>query len=245
MRRKEYQSKLTDICKVQFGFIFMFRTLSKMNIFSLLSMSTCLILSACDVSKPPDLQQGKGIVDHKNHRYSENEKYITAEVDEGKKLTDIAGQAILPASATIKNLDHDVTISHQAEEFVGRYHAEISCEDPFVLCDHGKAEFIINLLPDGTAHRTIAYMGKMTYENREISSNRSYQKNTWSYDPDQKEIIVNRGDGSQFFYTVNADHNLVINLNKILNSSEMNKKYFSDKNNPAPENAYVLKKYNN
>lgn len=87
-------------------------------------------------------------------------------------------------------------------------------------------------------------MGKMTYENNEIKPNRSYQKNTWVYDELTHEIIINRIEGIQFFYKVNADGNLVMDLDKILNSSESNRNYFNQ-NNAAPEKAYVLTKLNN
>jgi len=157
-------------------------------------------------------------------------------------LTEVAGQATLPTINKFVPSDEIDKIPTKAEAFVGRYHAQIDCEDPFAMCNKGNAEFIINLLADGTAHRTFVYMGKVTNDSNIIKSNRTYQKNTWIYDEATHEIIVNRIEGIQFFYKVDSQHNLVMDLDKILNGTEANRLYFRQ-HNLAPTKAYVLYKF--
>ena len=220
----------------------MYLNLNNVGFFRILSMSICLVLVACDSQHSIEQEQA---ADSQNSLSKVEQDTPTQPANAAKSLTEVAGQATLPAASELKNLDQKThTLPAKAESFVGRYHTQISCEDRFVNCKKGNAEFIINLLPDGTAHRNIVYMGKMTYENNEIRPNRSYQKNTWVYDELTHEIIVNRIEGIQFFYKVDADGNLVMDLDQILNSSERNRLYF-DQNNPAPEKAYVLKRLNN
>lgn len=220
----------------------MYLNLNKVGFFRILSMSICLGLVACDSQSSTDQEHA---ADSQNSLSKVEQDSPSQRVNTAKSLTEVAGQATLPAASELKNTNQQTQpLPAKAESFVGRYHAQISCTDHFVNCEKGNAEFIINLLPDGTAHRNIVYMGKMTYENNEIKPNRSYQKNTWVYDELTHEIIINRIEGIQFFYKVNADGNLVMDLDKILNSSESNRHYFKQ-NNAAPEKAYVLKKLNN
>ncbi|RKG39803.1 hypothetical protein D7V20_04155 [Acinetobacter rongchengensis] len=220
----------------------MYLNLNKVGFCRILSMSICLVLVACDSQNPIDQEQSE---DAQNSLSKVEQDQSAQQTNAAKKLTEVAGQATLPAPAASELKDLDVEpIPAKAESFVGRYHTQMSCTDRFANCKTGNAEFIVNLLADGTAHRNIVYMGKMTYENNEIKQNRSYQKNTWVYDEVNHEIIINRVEGIQFFYKVDADRNLVMDLDKILNSSESNKLYFNQ-NNPAPAKAYVLKKMNN
>lgn len=218
----------------------MYLNLNKVGFCRILSMSFCLVLVACDSQNSIDQEQS---VDAQNSLSKAEQDQSAQHVNAAKKLTEVAGQATLPAASELKGLDVE-PLPAKAESFVGRYHTQISCTDRFAHCQKGNAEFIINLLPDGTAHRNIVYMGKMTYENNEIKPNRTYQKNTWVYDEVNHEIVIDRVEGIQFFYKVDADRNLVMDLDKILNSSESNRLYFSQ-NNPAPAQAYVLKKMNN
>ncbi len=219
----------------------MYLNLNKVGFFRILSMSICLGLVACDSQDSIDQEH---TADSQNSLSKVESESPSQRANSAKRLTEVAGQATLPAASELKGVDQQTPLSAKAESFVGRYHTQISCADRFVNCEKGNAEFIINLLPDGTAHRNIVYMGKMTYENNEIKPNRSYQKNTWVYDDVNHQIVINRIEGIQFFYKVNVDGNLVMDLDRILNSSESNRLYFNQ-NNPAPEKAYVLTKLNN
>lgn len=220
----------------------MYLNLNKVVFFRILSMNICLVLAACDSQDSIDQEQS---TNSQNSLSKVEQASPSPRVNTAKSLTEVAGQATLPVASELKDVDqHTEQLPTKAESFVGRYYTQISCEDRFVHCAKGNAEFIVNLLPDGTAHRNIIYMGKMTYENNEIKPNRAYQKNTWVYDEVNHQIIINRIEGVQFFYKIDANNNLVMDLDKILNSSESNKLYFNQ-SNPAPEKAYVLKKLNN
>ena len=174
---------------------------------------------------------------------TEPQKKITEEKtqqdDEGEKLTEAAGPAVTQALED----DHVAQVSNVSMPFVGRYHTEINCEDKFAHCEKGSAEFIINLLPDGTAHRTFVYKGRVSNDSHEELANRNYKKNTWHYDEEHHQIIVKRIEGIQFFYSINDEQNLVIDRDKILNVDKTNKNYFSVKGHHAPEHNYVMTKF--
>jgi hypothetical protein len=217
----------------------------KISLFRILGISICSLLSACDSSKSNNKQQSVSDSQNSSSELALQEEIQALPASDGKKLSEVAGQATLPAMADVKSFGpQSETLASKAEEFVGRYHVQMSCEDPFAKCEKGNAEFIINLLADGTAHRTFVYMGKMTYENTDVKSSRSYQKNTWIYDEVQHEIIVNRIEGIQFFYKVDEKNNLVMDLDKILNGTEENRLYFKQ-HHTAPTKAYVLKRFDN
>lgn len=218
----------------------------KTSFFGVLGISICSLMSACDSSKSSSKQQHDSDTQNSSSELALQEETQAVPASDGKKLSEVAGQATLPAMAEMKGFaaPNNESLPTKAEAFIGRYHVQISCDDPFAKCEKGNAEFIINLLADGTAHRTFVYMGKMTYENSDVKANRSYQKNTWIYDEAQHEIIVNRIEGIQFFYKVDEKNNLVMDLDKILNGTEENRVYFRQ-HHTAPMQAYVLKKFDN
>ena len=152
---------------------------------------------------------------------------------EGRKLIDIAGQAIAPES---NDIDHaSILVSEDARRYVGRYKVKVSCTDPIVYCEKGTADFILNLLEDGTAHRTITYLGTITY-----ASAQQYRQDTWTLDEDNHQIVLHRASGVEFFYDIDKNKNLVMNLDRIANGTEVNRVYFQE-GNPFPHEAYVLK----
>lgn len=231
------------------AFRYMYLKFKKVRFVQFVGFSLCFFLSACD-SQQHTLEHSQ---DHQQQnttapQINEKKPIALENANVGRKLTEVAGQATLPITADADD-DHSAsqvaTISAKAESLIGRYSVTINCKDRFALCDQGNAQFIINLLPDGTAHRTFVYPGKVTYDNNEIKSNRSYEKNTWVYDEENHEVIVNRIEGTQFFYKVDEHQNLVMDLEKILNSSENNRLYFRETEHPAPEKAYILKKVDN
>lgn len=216
----------------------MYFSFSRVNLLRIVGISLCMMLSACDSSKSNSKQLAGSDQNHPSTEITQSKPDEPASSD-GRNLADVAGQATLPE---IKKLDQNNTISKKAEAFVGRYHTEINCEDPFAMCEHGSSEFIINLLPDGTAHRTIVYMGRVTVEKNEKAEAYPYQKNTWIYDDQNNQIVVNRKEGIQFFYHVDAHNNLVMDIDKILNGTEENRRYFSQ-HNIAPTKNYVMEKF--
>ena len=221
----------------------MYVVFNGINFVRVMTFSCCVALTACDSSTTNNKQDRSGSASSSNDVLNQGALTQHDEVQHGKKLTEVAGQATLPTASEVNALDQpSEAMTPKAQQLVGRYHVQINCEDPFAMCDQGNSEFIINLLPDGTAHRTLVYMGKMTYENNDIKSNRSYQKNTWTYDEANREVIVNRIEGIQFYYKVDAHKNLIMDLDKILNGTEKNKVYFQQ-NNIAPTKAYVLTRF--
>lgn len=151
---------------------------------------------------------------------------------EGRKLAEVAGKATLPSHE--QNSTKKLQLSERAQQLVGRYRVVVDCADPFVHCDRGSAEFILNLLPDGTAHRIFIHMGKVTY-----NSNNHYRRDTWAYDHGLDEVILIRGSGVQFYYDIDQQGNLMMNLDKIANFTPENRQYFSE-GHPFPKLAYKL-----
>ena len=222
----------------------MYSAFHKIFFFRILTIGICTVLNGCGSSKTESKQQS---LDSQNSSSEILAQAVIKQdsVVDGKKLTDVAGQATVPASVEVNDQKQMTNaISKNAKALVGRYHVKISCEDRFAMCEKGNSEFIINLLPDGTAHRTFVYMGKITYEKNEIKTNRSNQKNTWTYDEKSHEIIVHRLEGNIFFYKVDANKNLMMDIDKILNGTEENKLYFQQ-HHTAPTKAYVLERFEN
>lgn len=153
---------------------------------------------------------------------------------QGKKLTDVAGRATVPVEQAEPKAKK--TIPESAEPYIGRYQATISCDDPFVNCESGSSDFVVNLLEDGTAHRTLIHSGQITF-----ASNLDYRQDHWSYDPSHHQVILHRSSGVEFFYDVDQDYNLVMDLDRTAHATERNKQYFAD-GNPLPKQAYRLMK---
>lgn len=152
----------------------------------------------------------------------------------GHKLTDLAGKAVIPE--TIQERDTSSVLNKNATPYIGRYWVEISCSDPYVGCENGTANFILNLLADGTAHRSIVHLGKMTF-----NSSQHYEKDRWSYDEMNHQIIVHRQNGIKFYYSIQPDRSLKMDLNKIAHADPLNQAFFVQ-GNPLPQQEYILKK---
>ena len=148
---------------------------------------------------------------------------------ETKRLTEVAGQATAPIQTAAT--EHHIPENHLT--YVGRYTIQISCEDKFVMCESGKVDYILTLLPDGTAHRIFVNAGQISYDNE-----KKYRKDLWFYDEDAHQIVVARASGVNFYYNVDQDHNLIMDKNKIAIATENNREYF--KSNPLPSQNYHL-----
>ncbi|AVH50204.1 hypothetical protein [Acinetobacter sp. YT-02] len=148
---------------------------------------------------------------------------------ETKRLTEVAGQATAPMQTAAT--EHHIPENHLT--YVGRYTIQISCEDKFVMCESGKVDYILTLLPDGTAHRIFVNAGQISYDNK-----KKYRKDLWFYDEDAHQIVVARASGVNFYYNVDQDHNLIMDKNKIAIATENNREYF--KSNPLPSQNYHL-----
>ncbi len=128
-----------------------------------------------------------------------------------------------------------------ARNFIGRYHANIPCEDDFVSCEQGAAEFILNLLPDGTVHRSIIHYGKVfTDRNAAAGGDGAYRKDTWTVNPEQTELTVHRKEGVNFYYRIEDPNRLVMDVEKIRNDHQAKNKEMFAKGYPQPARAYQL-----
>ena len=152
-------------------------------------------------------------------------------------LTELAAKTVNTQQENIINREQSKRpISQNAQQYVGRYFTQVECTDPFVQCPEGTADFILNLLSDGTAHRTIIHLGKVTF-----ASKLQYRQDRWSYDATAHQIILHRASGVEFFYDLDAENNLVMDLEKIRSATETNRRYFAE-GNPFPSRAYTLVK---
>ncbi|WP_425915987.1 hypothetical protein [Acinetobacter sp. TSRC1-2] len=179
-------------------------------------------VSACDFR-----QESKGI-----HPPS-NEAQKLKEIEQANTLTQVAGRATIPEDTETK------TSSIQAYEkpFIGRYHAKILCNDGFMPCTEGTAEYILNLSEDGSVHRSIVQYGKIFTEKTTEFSNANYRRDSWSVNQAEAELIVHRKEGVDIYYQIKDQNHLVMDLEKINNGK--NKKIF-EQGYPKPSRAYEL-----
>ena len=157
-------------------------------------------------------------------------------------LTEVAGQATVPHVAS----KHMTQPTQQDMQYVGRYHALIPCTDAFAGCvkDEKEAEYILNLLEDGSVYWTNTSFGRLGSDpSRNMAKiERTCKQVQWHVEPTEQEIVV-RCDavGVNLYYRINQDQNLVMDLDKIWNGDQgRNRKFF--KEYPFPKKAYVFEK---
>lgn len=226
--------------------------LSHAVIKKILVLSTCVLgvsglLSACDSQKSQlERQMTSDQAEQMTAASAETEAFDevalvpeTESKEAGRKLTEIAGQASLPAE---KNLhEKDDVLSKDALKYAGRYSTKIPCTDAFARCQKGQADYILSLLADGTAHRTIVYLGRMYSDKTQSNGGQFYRQDRWSYDAKNHEVVLHFVEGYDFYYKVIDSHHLVIDLEK----NQQQEKVHLDvdgKNYLQPEKAYSLKK---
>lgn len=161
---------------------------------------------------------------------------------EGVALTEVAGQATIPHVAS----KHIEKPSPQDLIYAGRYHARIPCSDPFAGCvnNENEAEYIINLLDDGFVFWTNTSFGRLgTDSSQNIAKIEQTCKQVhWHVHKDQNEIMI-RCDAADvnLYYQINANQDLVMNLDKIWNGDHgQNRKFFNEY--PFPKKACVFEK---
>ena len=185
-------------------------------------------MMACDSS---------GVVE--NFSQNPNKSPQSLEAEQAKTLIEIAGQATLPAMTHARKSP----IKPYEKPFVGRYHAHIPCDDHFVPCTAGTAEYILNLSADGSVHRSIVQFGKVFAENTQTDSrNANYRRDTWSINLEKTELVVHRKDGVNFYYDIQDPQHLIMNLDKINRENSGGDKYFFKQGYRKPLKAYVLLK---
>lgn len=185
-------------------------------------------MMACDSS---------GVVE--NFSQNPNKSPQSLETEQAKTLIEIAGQATLPAMTHARKSP----IKPYEKPFVGRYHAHIPCDDNFVPCAAGTAEYILNLSADGSVHRSIVQFGKVFAENTQTDSrNANYRRDTWSINVEKTELVVHRKDGVNFYYDIQDPQHLIMNLDKINRENSGGDKYYFKQGYRKPLKAYVLLK---
>lgn len=203
----------------------------------------CVFVGACDSAT----QTGNILAAHEKEQstsqvLAENQENTAAIEADGKPLTEVAGRTALPrVTESTSALHSQKMISKTSQPYVGRYHLIIDCSEKFALCSKGKAELVISLLEDGTSHRTIIYLGKMSHEARPKPSSHIYQQNTWTFNPATHQIKVRRKEGVNFYYDVNKDGSLVMDLESIYANNQIENDQFID-GTYIPTQAYVLHK---
>jgi len=111
----------------------------------------CLTLSACDINHTNSK-------DHSSPSSSStNEENLIKNSTSTKTLDYVAGRTFLPE----ENLDQTKKLSAISLQYVGRYNTRISCEDAFADCESGEAEYILNLLPNGSAYWNVIHFGRV------------------------------------------------------------------------------------
>ena len=154
--------------------------------------------------------------------------------EQGQTLSDMALQIALPKPSHL----NVKKVTEREMPFVGRYHARISCDEYFVHCDQGSVEFILNLLPDGTAHRSIVRYGRIYYDTSTSDDhNKVYRRDTWSMSEEGKEIVVHFGEGVDFYYVIDKGRNLKMDVNKIADGRNKN---FFEQGYTEPTQEYIL-----
>lgn len=222
-----------------------------------LALSTCALglsglLTACDSQKAHQESQNNAVYQEEHAVATSAEIAVSDEAstvqavepkeEAGRKLTEIAGQASLPSEKHLHRKD-DV-IDKEDLKYVGRYSTKIPCKDAFARCEKGQAEYILSLLADGTAHRTVVNLGRMYSDKAQKNGEPFYRQDTWSYDEEHGEIVIHFVEGHNFYYKVIDANHLVIHLDKNQQEEYVDNFDLDGQNYPQPEKAYVLKKTN-
>ncbi|BFM52339.1 hypothetical protein JUNP402_0423 [Acinetobacter baumannii] len=124
----------------------------------------CMGLSACDVNH----------ADSKDHSAvattSRHEDSLIKSTTKVKTLDDAAGRTFLPEGIP----DQSSKLSEADQQYAGRYHTRISCEDNFADCETGEAEYILNFSVHDKFHRTLILSGFCLLKIAKISLNSSF-----------------------------------------------------------------------
>lgn len=195
----------------------------------LLLFSGLIGLSACNDSTQALEELNRDQQETAQQKKSQKNTYN----EDGQPLTDAATQFTDASKVTLKGQQKNQVANH-LQHLVGRYQTEIECSDLMVNCKTGVAEFVLNLLSDGTAHRTIIYLGKI-----KAGDTNEYYDDHWSYDAEYNQILVQRSNGVIFFYDIDENQNLSFSIKRTSNYNDRNRTYFKQ-GNFLPQKAYIL-----
>lgn len=155
----------------------------------------------------------------------------------GHKLTEVAGRAPLPVLQDTEVL----TLQDESLQYAGRYYTQLSCQEALVDCGRGSAEYILNLLPDGSAHHIVATFGKLRPgHGQDAAESRLYRKDRWTVDQVKKELVIHLAEGINIYYRVDPKQNLIMNLYKTLHSNDQQAIHDFAQLHPLPQHPYKM-----
>ena len=201
-------------------------------------------LSACDYHSEQHQRQDTQTQPKDEVHSKKDEASISENNAQGMPLTQAVGQAALPQDIQNENI-HLPTGADLA--YVGRYHVQIPCSDAFAGCTHGEkeAEYIINLSDSGKVYWTNTSFGRLSSDSSRHTESKIEQTCRhvhWYTNLAEKELVI-RCDAADvsFYYDIDANHNLVFNLDKIWNADDgRSRKFFQEY--PFPQKAYIFER---
>lgn len=191
----------------------------------------CLTLSACDINH----------TNSKDHSSSTDEENLIKNSTSTKTLDYVAGRTFLPE----ENLDQTKKLSGISLQYVGRYHTRISCEDAFADCESGEAEYILNLLPNGSAYWNVIHFGRVGSKDgaKSTAVNQLCPDLNWKVDEREHELIIQCPLSKvNFYFKTDSRKRLIMNLEKLFYSDYGKNREFLEQNYFVPKQAYVLTK---
>ena len=193
-------------------------------------------LSACDQHQPEH--------DMMNDRHASAVTQVQAndqQSQEGNKLADVAGQATLPVESTLPQ-SNSAPLPANAKKYVGRYHVHVPCSDPVAMCaePEGQIDYVLSLLPDGTAYRKRVSLGRISIDERQ--NTKTYEPDRWEFDAQQKEIVLTVFGGGKLYYKTIDENRLKTNLDKILSDENGKNRKNLGENFVLPQKPRVLTK---
>lgn len=195
----------------------------------------CLTLSACDINHTNSK-------DHSSPSSSSiDEENLIKNSTSTKTLDYVAGRTFLPE----ENLDQTKKLSGISLQYVGRYHTRISCKDAFADCESGEAEYILNLLPNGSAYWNVIHFGRVGSKDgvKSTAVNQLCPDLNWKVDEREDELTIHCPLSKvNFYFKTDSRKRLIMNLEKLFYSDYGKNREFLEQNYFVPKQAYVLTK---
>lgn len=195
----------------------------------------CMTLSACDINHTNSK-------DHSTTSSSSNhEENLIKSSTSIKTLDYVAGRTFLPEDTS----DQTQKLNEASLQYVGRYHTRISCEDAFADCESGEAEYILNLLPNGSAYWNVVHFGRVGSKDgaKSAAVNQLCPTLNWKVEEKERELRIQCPLSKvNFYFNIDSNKRLVTNLEKLLYSDYGKNREFLEQNYFVPNQAYVLTK---
>ena len=209
--------------------------------FGSVGLALSLGLTACDHHDPIPQQHAQTEPQRETSAISMN---ADSSSDQGMSLTDVAGQATLPAAAAQRENLTPPTASDLV--YAGRYHLRLQCTDVFASCADGEkeTEYILNLLTDGSVYWTNTSFGRLgadtARKNSEIEQ--GCRQVQWVVHQKLNEIMLHCDAANiNVYYQVDANQDLVLDREKSWNDDYGGNRQFFQQY-PMPTQPYVFEK---